>query len=53
LDDEPDPAKVTALRAADTIGRPLGSPDFLDRLAARTGRDPRLGKRGRKKREPG
>jgi putative transposase len=51
LDDEPDPGTLTALRAAETLGRPLGSPDFLDRLAARTGRDPRPGKRGRKKRE--
>lgn len=52
LEDEADPAMLVALRAAETIGRPLGSPDFLDRLAARMGRDPRPGKRGRKKREP-
>ena len=52
LDDEPAPATLAALRAAETIGRPLGSPDFLDRLAARMGRDPRPGKRGRKKRAP-
>ncbi len=32
---------VAALRAAETIGRPLGSPAFLDRLAAAAGRDPR------------
>ena len=48
LDEEPDPAKVAALRAAETIGRPLGAGAFLDRLAALTGRDPRPGKRGRK-----
>jgi putative transposase len=53
LDDEQDPATLTALRAAETLGRPLGSPDFLDRLAARTGRDPRPGKRGRKKQKAG
>jgi putative transposase len=32
---------MAALRGAETIGRPLGSPAFLDRLAALTGRDPR------------
>src|SRR5208337_588116 len=48
--EEADPAKITALRAAETIGRPLGAGDFLDRLAALTGRDPRPGKRGRKSR---
>ena len=34
---------MSALRAAETIGRPLGSPTFLDRLAATSGRDPRPG----------
>ncbi len=42
------PEAVAALRAAETIGRPLGSPAFLDALAARTGRDPRPRKRGPK-----
>jgi putative transposase len=51
LDDEQDSGALTALRAAETLGRPLGSPDFLDRLAAQMGRNPRPGKRGRKKRE--
>jgi hypothetical protein len=37
-----------ALRGKETIGRPLGSPAFLDRLAALTGRDPRSRKRGPK-----
>ncbi len=46
--DEPAPALIAALRAAETIGRPLGDPQFLDRLAARVGRDPRPRKRGRK-----
>ena len=49
-----DPALLAALRAAETIGRPLGSADFLDRLAEATGRDPRPRKRGRKPRkDPG
>jgi putative transposase len=39
---------MAALRGAETIGRPLGSPVFLDRLAALTGRDPRPRKRGPK-----
>ena len=37
---------LSALRAAETIGRPVGSSAFLDRLAAATGRDPRPGRRG-------
>ena len=47
---EPSPGAVAALRAAETIGRPLGSPAFLDRVAALTGRDPRPAKRGPKPR---
>ena len=39
---------VSALRAAETIGRPVGSASFLDRLAAATGRDPRPKRRGPK-----
>ena len=39
---------MAALRGAETIGRPLGSPAFLDRRAALTGRDPRPRKRGPK-----
>jgi hypothetical protein len=42
------PAALSALRAAETIGRPTGSPSFLDRLAATTGRDPRPKRRGPK-----
>ena len=41
---------VAALRGAETIGRPLGSPAFLDSLAALAGRDPRPRKRGPKPR---
>ncbi len=48
--EEADAALVAALRAAETIGRPLGPSPFLDRLAALAGRDPRPGKRGRKPR---
>ena len=49
--DAPLPAEtISALRAAETIGRPLGSPAFLDRLAAATGRDPRPRRRGPKPR---
>ena len=44
----PPAGAIAALRAAETIGRPLGSPAFLDRVAALTGRDPRPAKRGRK-----
>ena len=47
------PALIAALRAAETIGRPLGDPPFLDRLAALVGRDPRPRKRGRKPRRAG
>jgi len=39
---------VSALRAAETIGRPLGSASFLDRLTAATGRDPHPKRRGSK-----
>ncbi len=39
---------MAALRGAETIGRPLGSPALLARLAALTGRDPRPRKRGPK-----
>jgi putative transposase len=39
---------IAPLRAAETVGRPLGAPAFLDRLAALTGRDPRPRKRGPK-----
>jgi putative transposase len=39
---------ISALRGAETIGRPLGSAAFLERLATLTGRDPRPAKRGPK-----
>ena len=37
---------MAALRGAETIGRPLGSPAFLDTIAPLAGRDPRPRKRG-------
>ena len=38
LDEEPDEARVARLRAAETIGRPVGTLEFLRELEARTGR---------------
>ncbi len=49
IDAPPDAARIAALRAAETIGRPLGSASFLDRIVTLTGRDPRPAKRGPKK----
>lgn len=48
LDVDADKEKIIALRAAEGIGRPLGSAAFLDRLAVATGRNPRPRKRGPK-----
>ena len=53
IDAPPAAERVAALRAAETIGRPLGSPDFLDRLARLAGRDPRPRKRGPKRASKG
>jgi hypothetical protein len=39
--DEPPPPTWSRRRASETIGRPRGSPAFLDAPAAQTGRDPR------------
>ena len=44
---------LSALRAAETIGRPLGSPAFLDFIAGATGRDPRPKRRGPKPQQLG
>ncbi len=49
IDAEPPLAQLAALRAAETIGRPLGDEAFLDKIAALTGRDARPAKRGPKK----
>ena len=48
IETDPDSRGIAALRAAETIGRPLGSAGFLDKIAALTGRDARPRKRGRK-----
>jgi putative transposase len=45
---EPDPDLFERLRAAESIGRPLGSDRFLARLERRTGRTLRPAKRGPK-----
>ena len=47
LDSGPTPEELAAIRAAETIGRPLGAPAFLKRLEAKLGRRLRPGKRGR------
>jgi putative transposase len=47
----PDSDALARLRAAETIGRPLGSASFLQRLEKRFGRKLRPGKPGPKKRE--
>jgi putative transposase len=49
LETGPTAEEFAAIRAAETIGRPLGSPRFLDRLEARLGRKLRPGRRGRPK----
>ena len=41
-----------ALRQSESTGRPLGSSEFLDRVEAILGRDPKPGKRGRKPSKP-
>jgi putative transposase len=53
IETSPPAETMAALRAAETIGRPLGSPAFLDRVTALTGRDPRPRKRGPKGRNDG
>jgi putative transposase len=47
IDTAPTAEQLAAIRAAETIGRPLGSPAFLNRLEAKLGRRLRPGKRGR------
>ncbi len=53
IETAPSAEALSALRAAETIGRPLGSPAFLDHLAAVTGRNPRPKKRGPKPEDRG
>jgi putative transposase len=45
---EIEPQAFATLRAAETIGRPLGDEGFLARIEAQLGRSIRPGKRGRK-----
>src|SRR5947208_579965 len=48
LDSEPEMDKFARLRAADSIGRPLGNERFVARLERLTGRALKPGKRGPK-----
>jgi len=50
LDEPPDPGAIARLRAAETIGRPVGSKKFLARLEGLSGRTLRPAKRGPKPR---
>ena len=46
LASEPEADLFDQLRAAESIGRPLGDDRFLSRIERRTGRDLKPGKRG-------
>jgi putative transposase len=48
IEAEPDEAAFAALRRSETIGRPLGSPAFLEAVSRRLGRVVTPAKRGRK-----
>ena len=48
LETEPPVEALSALRGAETIGRPIGSATFLNGLVDKLGRDPRAKKRGPK-----
>lgn len=50
IDGLPAPREFDALRRAETSGRPLGSPEWIERLGERLGRSFALGKPGPKKR---
>jgi putative transposase len=52
LDSEPDQDLFKQLRAAESIGRPLGDDRFLARIERRTGRVLKAGKRGPKPSQP-
>jgi hypothetical protein len=49
IEAEPSARRMTALRATEAIGRPLGSDSFFDEVAVWTGRDARPVKREWKK----
>ena len=53
IEGEPDEAAYAPLRYAETLGRPLGAPAFLDEIARRLGRSVTPRKRGRKARGAG
>ncbi len=53
IDAGPTSEQLAAIRAGETIGRPLGAPQFLDRLETKLGRRLRPGKRGRPARPRG
>lgn len=53
LDEPADPSMLARLRAAESIGRPLGDERFLARLERLAGRTLRPAKRGPKPRQPG
>ncbi len=53
VETEPSAEALSALWAAETSGRPLGSAAFLNRLAALLSRYPRLKRRGPKPRVEG
>jgi putative transposase len=46
-----DEALSMAIRRAETVGRPLGDDAFMAHIEATSGRNPRAGKRGPRKRE--
>lgn len=46
-----DIAAFDALRKAESIGRPVGSEAFLDRIFGQTGKAVKLRKRGRRQKE--
>ena len=52
LASEPEADLLDRLRAAESIGRPLGNDRFLARIERLTGRDVKPGKRGPKPRGP-
>ena len=51
LDSAEEDERTARLRRAETVGRPIGSPEFVERLAAASGRKLVPEKRGPKKRE--
>lgn len=48
---ETDVAAFEVLRKAESVGRPVGSQAFLDRIAGQTGKAVKPGKRGRRRKE--